>query len=111
ACPGGFFMSKGSSQCFKYFAGGVTWDAARNSCNSEGLQMAMPANDVVAVALRKDLFYIYGHYSLAWLGARGGEDGMMVVVTQQVGRTNATFSPVYPFLEPPYAQLGRRKGP
>ena len=55
-------MSKGSGQCFKYYPGFVSWEAARNRCQTEGLQMAMPANDVVAVALRKDIFHIYGTY-------------------------------------------------
>ncbi|CAL4181678.1 unnamed protein product, partial [Meganyctiphanes norvegica] len=45
ACPAGFFMSKGSNQCFKYIPGEVNWDDARRRCHAEGLQMAMPEND------------------------------------------------------------------
>ncbi|CAL4216744.1 unnamed protein product, partial [Meganyctiphanes norvegica] len=104
ACPSGFFMSNGSSQCFKFFPRTVNWDDARTRCHAEGLQIAMPANDVVAVALRKDLLDTYGKYgdwSNAWLGARGGDPeagrgGQMVVVTQQGARTNATISPESP---------------
>ncbi|CAL4101640.1 unnamed protein product, partial [Meganyctiphanes norvegica] len=34
-CPGGFFMSNGSSQCFKYFPGFVSWDVAKSICHTE----------------------------------------------------------------------------
>ena len=65
-CPAGFFMSAGSAQCFKFFPekgalgwGSATWYEANATCESEGLMMALPIDDV-AVALREDLLYTYG---------------------------------------------------
>ncbi|CAL4096487.1 unnamed protein product, partial [Meganyctiphanes norvegica] len=74
-------------------------------CDTEGLQMAMPANDVVAVALRIDIFHTYGEGSRAWLGACGGDpdtgrEGRMEVVTQRGAQTNATISSEDPLWAP-----------
>ncbi|CAL4112833.1 unnamed protein product, partial [Meganyctiphanes norvegica] len=60
-CPADFFMSDGSGRCYKYFhdktesEGSVFWDDAQTRCNTEGLQMVMPANSIVAISLRNDL--------------------------------------------------------
>ncbi|CAL4063280.1 unnamed protein product, partial [Meganyctiphanes norvegica] len=119
ACPSGFFMSNGSSQCFKFIPGKVSWRhdglvnwaGARIICQEEGLQMAMPANLVVAIALRSNLFHTYGEGSHAWLAACGGYSGgygvgpQMVVVAQQGALANTTISAEDPVWSPGYGEI------
>ena len=61
-CPAEFFMTEGSSQCYKLYQdkGAVNWDTANTTCEADGLWMAMPWNDKAAIALRKDLLHAYG---------------------------------------------------
>ncbi|CAL4178700.1 unnamed protein product [Meganyctiphanes norvegica] len=67
----GFFTLPGSSQCYKWFSVGRTFEEADANCKAEGLLFAKPKN---AVALRNYLFEKYGdEYYL--LGARGEPTG------------------------------------
>ncbi|CAL4085612.1 unnamed protein product, partial [Meganyctiphanes norvegica] len=59
-CPHGFFMSKGSNQCFKFFDDEHrNWTDANSKCKNEGLNLAKPT-DAVAVELTNDILKSYG---------------------------------------------------
>ncbi|CAL4221408.1 unnamed protein product, partial [Meganyctiphanes norvegica] len=69
-------------------------------------QMAMPANDVVALALVNILLHTYGDLdSDTWLGARGVEAAQHMVVTQGA-QANTTISSEDPLWAPNDPDLG-----
>ncbi|CAL4147787.1 unnamed protein product, partial [Meganyctiphanes norvegica] len=76
-CHEGFFMSKGSKECFKIFMDlPRSWYDSKKKCKAEGLLTAMPS-DAVAVSLRKDLLEKYGEVCNVWLDARGNGSKMV----------------------------------
>ncbi|CAL4174192.1 unnamed protein product, partial [Meganyctiphanes norvegica] len=76
-CREGFFMSHGSSQCFKLFNDWKrNWDEAKSKCEQVELVMAQPTDDV-AVALRDDIINTYGYDSKVHLAAHA--DGSQYV--------------------------------